>query len=143
MFVFCAADIQARIVGGQDATGEYPYIVSLQKDNSHFCGGSIIKADWILTAGHCVKAGEIAGNSALAGTKEKTPPANSPIQRANFVQVIVHENYKPTDIGAINDIAIVQVSPAFNLVGAVGKIELETAFIDAGVQAEIIGYGYY
>ncbi|XP_011501362.1 PREDICTED: trypsin-1-like, partial [Ceratosolen solmsi marchali] len=51
----------SRIVDGYDAKiGEFPHIVSLQSrpwDSrilKHFCGGSIIRAKWILTAGHCV-----------------------------------------------------------------------------------------
>ena len=42
------------IVGGVAATaGQAPWQVSLQR-SSHFCGGSIINANWIVTAAHCV-----------------------------------------------------------------------------------------
>ena len=58
----------SRIVGGHDAEeGEFPHQVSLQLglpgvvDFQHFCGGSIIKSDWILTAVHCLDAVEEAG----------------------------------------------------------------------------------
>lgn len=41
------------IVGGTTATiGEFPYIVSLT-DGSTFCGGVLISANTVLTAGHC------------------------------------------------------------------------------------------
>ena len=46
-------DDSTYIVGGsQAADGEVPYIASLQT-SSHFCGGSIISANTILTAAHC------------------------------------------------------------------------------------------
>lgn len=45
---------QSRIVGGVEAIrNSWPWIVSLQSGGSHFCGGSIINAEWIATAAHC------------------------------------------------------------------------------------------
>jgi len=47
-------DLAPRIIGGDDApAGRYPYAVSLQDDLSHFCGGSLIAPDVVLTAAHC------------------------------------------------------------------------------------------
>ena len=47
--------VQPRIVGGQVATnGRYPYAqVSLQYDNDHYCGGTLIADELVLTAYHC------------------------------------------------------------------------------------------
>lgn len=47
-----------RIIGGVDAhEGDFPYIVSLQLPGiGHFCGGSLLDATTVLTAGHCVQA---------------------------------------------------------------------------------------
>lgn len=48
---------QGRIVGGEDTTIEaHPYQVSLQKKSgSHFCGGSIIGPNLVVTAAHCLQ----------------------------------------------------------------------------------------
>ena len=43
------------IVGGEEADpNEWPWQLSLQSFGSHFCGGTLIDAEWVLTAAHCV-----------------------------------------------------------------------------------------
>ncbi|GFV53762.1 ovochymase-1 [Trichonephila clavipes] len=48
-----------RIIGGQEAIlGSWPWQVSLQNRYSymsHSCGGSLINAQWVVTAAHCFK----------------------------------------------------------------------------------------
>jgi hypothetical protein len=48
-----------RIVNGEEASpGKWPWQVSLQiragAQYHHFCGGSLIRADWVVTAAHCL-----------------------------------------------------------------------------------------
>jgi len=43
-----------RIIGGDEAReGRYSYSVSLQDEGGHFCGGSLIAPDVVLSAAHC------------------------------------------------------------------------------------------
>ncbi|EDS31864.1 serine-type enodpeptidase, partial [Culex quinquefasciatus] len=43
-----------RIVGGSYATlGQFPFQVAVHYGNG-FCGGSLIRSNWVLTAAHCV-----------------------------------------------------------------------------------------
>jgi len=46
---------QSRIINGVDAKpGAWPWIASLQHNNRHFCGGTLLTPTWVLTASHCV-----------------------------------------------------------------------------------------
>lgn len=48
-----------RMVGGESVVpNSWPWQVSLQtmysEPNGHFCGGTLLNAQWVLTASHCV-----------------------------------------------------------------------------------------
>lgn len=47
-------ELEDRIIGGTQSTkGDYPFAVSLQDDVGHFCGGSLIAPNAVLSAAHC------------------------------------------------------------------------------------------
>uniref|UniRef100_A0A1I8P326 Peptidase S1 domain-containing protein n=1 Tax=Stomoxys calcitrans TaxID=35570 RepID=A0A1I8P326_STOCA len=97
--VHLTAILSTPIVGGQPVVRQnsweilkYPYIASLQEkfitsDNcqeyyfKHFCGGTLLNHNWILSAGHCLWHNESLQNDiALVRLKE---PYFSPFQSSN------------------------------------------------------------
>lgn len=94
----------SQIIGGNNAlNGFYPYQASLRnlQTNIHFCGGTIISKNYIITAGHCIKQ-RIPSNVlvALGSNYLDTPRAVYPA--AAFIQ---HPNYKKS----VNDIGLIRV----------------------------------
>ncbi|XP_053412216.1 serine protease 27 [Nycticebus coucang] len=65
-----------RMVGGQDAMeGEWPWQVSIQRNGSHFCGGSLITERWVLTAAHCFpNTSETSLYQVLLGARQLVRP---------------------------------------------------------------------
>ncbi|XP_020662943.3 serine protease 53 [Pogona vitticeps] len=103
----------ARMAGGTDASrGQWPWQVSLQyRGKQHFCGGSLINNQWILTAAHCFFEVEnqlnpkdwkvVLGRLKLSGNQARG-------LESNVTRIIPHENYTHFEKGY--DIALVRLA---------------------------------
>ncbi|XDV38619.1 hypothetical protein PO909_007982 [Leuciscus waleckii] len=52
-FFKVAACSEVSIIGGKDVKKLQPWMVSIQKDQIHVCGGILIEKQWVLTAAYC------------------------------------------------------------------------------------------
>ncbi|KAM9012331.1 hyaluronan-binding protein 2 isoform 3-T4 [Ara ararauna] len=103
-----------RIYGGtKTIAGKHPWIASLQMKSSprseHFCGGALIKACWILTAGHCVE--DSAQNLQVVLGKQDLRKREPQEQIFDVEKIIKHYNYKEKGGVPYNDIALLKLKP--------------------------------
>ena len=78
---------------------EFPWMVNV----NNFCGGSLISAEWVLTAAHCVHS-NAAMNRVELGQHDKRSPA----MRKSISRVIIHKDWK-RPVRYNNDIALLKL----------------------------------
>jgi secreted trypsin-like serine protease len=136
------------IVGGTNTTiGANPWQVSLQSSSgSHFCGGSVLNANWILTAQHCVKSGSTISKPGRIAAGSTTISGSSTGQIRTVAEVIVYPGYVDASKG--KDVALLRLSTPLDLSGAnVRAIGLVTAadasagVTNTGVVSRVTGWG--
>ena len=127
----------SAVVGGSAApAGAYGFTASLQDGDFAFCGGSVIAADWVLTAAHCVPDGQAKGLSVVMGTVDNSDGSG---ERRQVAQVLVHPAYDAD--ASTSDVALLRLSSPTS----VAPIALATAADDAleapGAPVTVTGWG--
>ncbi|KAH9893773.1 serine endopeptidase [Xylariomycetidae sp. FL2044] len=131
-------DVGAQIVGGTTASsGEFPYIVSLSQSGSHFCGGVLVAADTVLTAGHC-SVGMTARNVKVRAGSLKWASGGTQVSVSS---ITVHPSYnsRTTDY----DVAIWKLSTSIAESSTIGYATLPASGSDpsAGTTLTVAGWG--
>lgn len=132
------------IIGGEEAEpGEFPFMVAILDDgidgsdlDKQFCGGSLMNAQWVLTAGHCFLGFEevavVVGRTDLTNENEGL--------RFEDVDVFVNEDLD----GFFNHVALIRLPAPVNTddfppiaLASIGDDDLE----QPGVDLTTIGWG--
>jgi secreted trypsin-like serine protease len=138
---------EPKVVGGQVAPdGAFPYQVSLgvswiaNPGDAHFCGGSIYKANWIVTAAHCVTDTQPENIAITAGTNKLDPGT----PRYNVQRIIVHKGYSVDT--SDNDIALLElrdplpISPKAQTIAILATAD-EPGALQDGHEVVVTGWG--
>lgn len=118
-----------KIVGGsQCGVEKYPFMVSLRRLSilSHFCAGTLVRPDWIITAGHCVvnHINEPRLFTAIAGISQFNQLG---IQRIRVKKMFVHPEFNENNYD--NDIAMVSLEHNFVITELVKPIAIPNQVI--------------
>ncbi|XP_068943149.1 trypsin-like [Petaurus breviceps papuanus] len=131
---FPTGDDDDKIVGGYTCTAySLPYQVSLNS-GSHFCGGSLINSQWVVSAAHCYKSriqvrlGEHNIN-AVEGKE----------QFIDSSKVIRHPKYSSGTMD--NDIMLIKLKTPATINSQVATISLPKSCAATGASCLISGWG--
>ncbi|KAJ4407992.1 hypothetical protein N0V91_003658 [Didymella pomorum] len=126
------------IVGGTTANaGDFPFIVSLQKSGSHFCGGSLINANTVITAAHCTVGQTASSLSVRAGSLNR----NSGGTLVKVSSIKVHPSFSSSTL--TNDVAIWKLATSIPTSSTIGYASLAASGSDpaSGSTSTVAGWG--
>ncbi|KAM9211209.1 serine protease 27-like [Dugong dugon] len=131
-----------RMVGGEDAQdGEWPWQVSIQRNGSHFCGGSLITARWVLSAAHCFpNTSEMSLYRVLLGARQLVKPG----RHAVYAQVKrVESNPLYQGMASSADVALVELEEAVTFTDYIIPVCLPdpSVVFKAGMNCSMTGWG--
>ncbi|WP_052379891.1 MULTISPECIES: trypsin-like serine protease [unclassified Pseudoalteromonas] len=99
-----------KIVGGEPVTdNSRPWMTSLQYNNQHFCGASLISDTWVLTAAHCVEDITKDNINGLSIRSNFLKLSDDTRTKASVEDIYIHPDYNQQGKNAA-DIALVKLS---------------------------------
>jgi len=125
----CITGCNKFIVGGEpiEERGVIPWQVSWRwgRGQSHFCGGSIIDKNWILSAGHCCAAIKRRNNNGVVVVGSIDLRSRDGIDEFRTVSdAIIYDHYNPSNING--DICLLYIDQPFNFNEKVKPVQLDT-----------------
>ncbi|GCB78744.1 hypothetical protein scyTo_0015874 [Scyliorhinus torazame] len=130
-----------EIIGGLDVKPHSkPYMVSVQANNKHVCGGTLIQAKWVLTAANCQELLKKKKVTVILGAHS----FQTKDEMEQRISVKMHIPYPKFKNKVDNDIMLLELAQAAKIKNKVIEIlKLPTSTLDlkSGAKCTIIGWG--
>ena len=131
-----------KIINGNDADAyEYPFMVRLLAYGDHYCGGSLIRPNIVLTAAHCVE--KDFKYSVVVGDHEDGETGIHE-REVQISKIMMHEEFGSPLGAPINDVAVLVLAENVELKeDAIETIALaqNEDFYEEGTSVTVIGWG--
>ncbi|XP_053112203.1 ovochymase-2 isoform X2 [Hemicordylus capensis] len=103
----------SRIVGGnQVKQGSHPWQISLKRNQHHFCGGTLVSTQWVITAAHCVVSRYLLNSLTVTAGEHDLSLTEEEEQTLPVKYIIKHPRYN-TKNPMNYDIALLRVNGHF------------------------------
>ncbi|KAI5742175.1 hypothetical protein M8J77_004050 [Diaphorina citri] len=132
-----------KIVGGLAANpGEFPWIVSLKRHGGHFCGGTIIHEQWIVTAAHCLCNGPSPLSASQINVTLKEHDLSRPsISTVPVRRIMFHPSHSCSSFN--NDIALLELTRSIQWSDLIRPACLPSGSLDYSEQrVTVAGWGW-
>ncbi|XP_066475284.1 ovochymase-2 [Tiliqua scincoides] len=103
----------SRIVGGNEVQqGSHPWQVSLKRNHYHFCGGTLVSSQWVITAAHCVVSSDLPESLTITAGEHDLNRMEAEEQTLRVRSIIKHPKFDPRH--PVNyDIALLKMDGRF------------------------------
>ncbi|XP_036994943.2 neutrophil elastase [Artibeus jamaicensis] len=132
--------LASEIVGGRQARPHaWPFMVSLQQRGAHFCGGTLVAQNFVMSAAHCVNNMDFQTVQVVLGAHNLRRSERT--RQVFSIQQVFENGFVPQRLQ--NDIVILQLngSATINNNVQVARLPEQGQGVANGVQCVAMGWG--